>query len=258
MPIRFPAVEDVPLANPPLAEVLCQVRFPTILNISRGHPIEFQEAIRKRFPELEEENNLHVRVGSEGGVHAANAEVLGRTFHFRTSDGGTLASLSTDAFALSTTQYTIWDAFAKDLALVHESAMAVYGLPYARRIGLRYVNHLDVERTGSKSFEEMKELLRPELVAMLTTNAWDRAEEMVSQVLLKDDAGRLILRVAAGAGEGLTPVILLDFDYYEEGRIPLEDLVERCNRYHEVIYRAFRWSMRSETMKVFDPVAREG
>lgn len=257
MPMRFPKVEDVPLGKPPLTEVICQVRFPPILSIGRGQPVEFQEAIRKRFPEVEEEQNLQVRVTAGVGPPASSAEISGRSFHFRTPDGGTLVSLTADAYAISTSQYTAWDDFAKDLELVHGAAMATYALPYAKRVGLRYVNQLDAQRTGCESFDDLKAFLRPELAGLMATDAWDRPEELVWQVILSNDGGRLLLRIAARATDGQPPFILLDFDYFEEGQIPLGDLAERCDRYHDVIYRAFRWAFRPDNLEVFAPMPQE-
>ena len=34
-----------------LVEVICQLRFPTILSISAKEPVEFQEAIRADYPQ---------------------------------------------------------------------------------------------------------------------------------------------------------------------------------------------------------------
>lgn len=36
--------------NSPLLEVICQIRFPTILSVSAKEPAEFQEAVRGAFP----------------------------------------------------------------------------------------------------------------------------------------------------------------------------------------------------------------
>lgn len=257
MPLQFPAVEDVPLGRTPLTAVLCQVRFPPILRISRGQPFEFQEAIRKRFPELEEEHGFQVRVTAGAGAQVADAEATGRSFNFRTADGETLVTLAVDAYAISTSRYTVWEAFAEDLTLVHEAVMAAYGLPYAKRVGLRYVNQFDAEHTGCTTFEELKGFLRPELVASMATDVWDRPEELVSQILLEDGSGRLVLRVVARAAEQQPPVVALDLDYYEEGRVPVGDLVERCGRFHDVVYRAFRWSLQPDKMVAFAPVTKE-
>ena len=37
-------------ANSPLIEVICQLRFPTILSIGSTVPAQFQEAVRDEFP----------------------------------------------------------------------------------------------------------------------------------------------------------------------------------------------------------------
>ena len=39
-------------ANAPAHEVICQLRFPTILAINDNAPAEFQEAIREDFPQF--------------------------------------------------------------------------------------------------------------------------------------------------------------------------------------------------------------
>lgn len=140
---------------------------------------------------------------------------------------------------------------------MHNAAAAAYGLPYAKRVGLRYVNQFDAEHTRLKSFAELKELLRPELSALMATEAWDRPEELISQILLNDDNGRLLLRVVARTTEQ-QPAILLDLDFFEEGETPLDDLSERCNRYHDVIYRAFRWAIHPDKLETFEPEAKEG
>ena len=36
--------------NAPAHEVICQLRFPTILTINNVEPADFQEAIRREFP----------------------------------------------------------------------------------------------------------------------------------------------------------------------------------------------------------------
>lgn len=254
MPLDFPVVDDVRLANPPLTEVLCQVRFPPILRINQEQPIKFQETIRARFPELEEETGFHLRVGVAGESPAANAEPTGRAFHFRTADRSTLASLSMDAFSVSTSNYSVWSEFAADLNLIHQSAMSAYKLPYAKRIGLRYINTFDLHRIGCNTFTELQKLLRPELTALMTTSAWNAPEELVAQVLLRDNDCYLVLRVATRTGGAQPPIILLDFDYYEEGNIPLHNLVQRCDRFHDIIYRAFRWALRSQALDIFSPM----
>lgn len=254
MSLRFPQVKDIPLASSPLTEVICQVRFPPVLSIVQGQPVDFQSAIRKRFPELEEEQSFQMQVVQGALGQAANAEVLGRSFHFRTADGETLASLGVDAYALSTSRYSTWDTFAADLKLVHEAVMDVYELPYAKRIGLRYINVLSAERIGCETLGDLRSILRPELGAAMVTDAWDKPDEFTSRILLTDEEGHLSLRIGARSPAGEQPSILLDLDYYEERSLALDNFIDRCDRYHDLIYRAFRWAIRPEKLTVFDPV----
>ena len=46
----FLECERVRYAKPQLLEVICQLRFPTILSISAKEPAEFQELIRSEYP----------------------------------------------------------------------------------------------------------------------------------------------------------------------------------------------------------------
>ena len=46
----FSQEERVIFSNNQLVEVICQLRFPTILAISAREPVDFQEAIRDVFP----------------------------------------------------------------------------------------------------------------------------------------------------------------------------------------------------------------
>ena len=61
MALNFPQHPDIPLSAPPLAEVICQVRFPPILRIVREEPSDFQERVRDRFPLLEVEQGVVVK-----------------------------------------------------------------------------------------------------------------------------------------------------------------------------------------------------
>lgn len=79
MALNFPHTPDVRLANSPLVEVVCQVRFPPILRINKEEPSDFQEAVRQRFPELAAEQGMVLQMpangtGSWSGVRPTNGE----------------------------------------------------------------------------------------------------------------------------------------------------------------------------------------
>lgn len=250
--LRFPAQDEVRLLRSPLTEVICQVRFPAILRIAGEQPVDFQERLRKEFPLLEIEQGLLVQMAPLAEV-PPSAESQPRVFRFRSADGGTTASLAANFFALSTTSYSHWRDFVRMLDLVGTAASAVYEIPYATRVGLRYINRMTLANTGTQTLSELWGVLRSELVALLRVGCWDEPLEALSQVMLAvDGAERLTLRSGYKAGQD--PALLLDYDCYTEGRIELAGLLQLCDRFHDVIYRAFRWSIPEGKLGVFLPV----
>src|SRR6266480_96525 len=101
MSVNFPHYEDVPLGNSPLAEVLCQVRFPPILRISNEEPSAFQEHIRERFPLLKMEQGVRIVAPSLGSSGLPSAEFQPKIYRFQTVDEQSTIALAPDFFALS-------------------------------------------------------------------------------------------------------------------------------------------------------------
>ncbi len=253
--LRFPQREDIHLQRAPLAEVICQVRFPPVLRIASEQPAAFQEQVRGLFPQLEVEQGMVVRM-EPLGTAPPSAQPQPRIFRFKSSDDHTVVSLALNFYALSTTSYSHWQDFLELLLLVNRAACKVYNLPYAVRVGLRYINHLTLENTGASSVTELWEILRPELTVLLRGDCWDEPPEMLNQLLLTGGENeRLTLRSGFRSGE--MPVFLLDLDYYAEGNIALENLPALCQRYHDVIYNAFHWCIREEKLAVFAPIPAE-
>jgi len=257
MALNFPHKDDVHLDNSPLIEVVCQVRFPPILRIADEEPSEFQEFIRKQFPELKLERAFDFRLPGPGaGGKATVTETETRIYRFYTADEQTTISLTTNFYALATTSYDNWENFAQYLSLVHEAVQSIYSPTYATRIGLRYINRLTLENTNSKTIDDILNLLRPELTAQLRSEAWVDPIEMLSRLVLVDDKAKLTLGTRYEHKQG-NPYFLLDFDYFEEGKLDLINLLERCRRYNIVIYDAFRWCIKDDELQLFNPKPEE-
>ena len=155
MSLSFVHKSEIRLQNPPLVEVVCQVKFPPILSIAREIPSEFQERIRNKFPELAVEQGLLVKVPGIGSKEMSAAEVQPKIYRFQSGDGNATISLAADFYALSTSHYTHWEDFVGWLMLASEAVQQVYAPPYSTRIGLRYVNRLTLSNTGRKTVTDM-------------------------------------------------------------------------------------------------------
>ncbi len=252
MSLNFPAIKDIHLANAPLREVICQVRFPTILRIAHEEPAEFQEHIRARFPVLEVERGVVVEM--EGVKPGGRVGFPPPVYRFHSQDRTRTVSLGPDFYALSTTAYRHWADFADYLAYAAEATQAVYTVPYATRIGLRYINMLDTTFTDSGEFSEVLDLVRDELTVMLKTDVILAPELAVQRIQATTEGDRFVFRYGLiHEGTPPEPRFLLDFDLYTEGNVGLDDLITRCHRYHQIIYSAFRWCIADGKLAVFQP-----
>ena len=217
MTMKFPTKPEVKLRNAPLEEVVCQVRFPTILRVSKESPTEFQEAIRARFPELRVEQGFIVQLPGVVGSEKPAIETGSKSYRFFTSDGKSHIALNPDFIALSIKNYTHWGDFQHDFELATQALLKAYQPSYATRIGLRFINRFTRKNTGCKNPSELLDLFRPEITCLLRAQAWTEPVEMLSQIILREKQGKLALR--NGFGRDLNErFFILDFDYFEEGR----------------------------------------
>jgi uncharacterized protein (TIGR04255 family) len=257
MPLSFPIIdeaEEIRLAKPPLREVVCQVRFPLILAITQTMPTQLQDRIRERYPtfDIEPAQLQKQEVLSEG----TPLQVKPPVYRFGSIDDKRTVSLSTDFFALSTDQYTHWADFADELAYVSEAIHEVYTIPYGSRIGLRYINFIDQTFVEDDRFEGIYALLRPELTAMLCSDVVTMPVFAISQIRAEDGEHYLTMRYGvAPSSETSQYGFVLDFDRYGQGRLPLDDLIGRCEQYHRTIYSAFRWCIQEGKLSAFEPIS---
>ena len=252
MAMRFPKVRDVPLQNSPLVDVLCQVRFPAILKIAQSQPAEFQERVRDRFPVLEVEQGIRIGIPSLGSEARLGVETSEPVYRFRSPFDPTVVTLARDFYAVSTDSYKSWPDFAEVLATITQAVSDVYRPAYAERIGLRYVNNLTLHNTGSSSAKELIDFPRSEITALLKSSEWDVPESLLTEMVLSDEFGKLKFR-SGFTGVGSKSTLLLDFDFFEEGNLLMETVIERTTRYHDIIYAAFRWCIPDESLGAFGP-----
>ena len=84
----FAPYERFHYARSPLVEVICQLRFPTILSIGANEPAAFQEAIRKDFPKyMTRQEQLPPKVVKKGNATALEPQKPITNYHFISEDG---------------------------------------------------------------------------------------------------------------------------------------------------------------------------
>ena len=128
--------------NSPLHEVICQLRFPTILSINQNEPAAFQESIRDAFPQYaRKQDALPPKISGVGGPNIqVQPQAPVTNYHFVSEDGVWKLNLTRDFFAISTLRYPGWEEFARHLDRPLASFIRIYKPAYFQRVGLRYRN----------------------------------------------------------------------------------------------------------------------
>ena len=144
----FSNEDRVRYAKPQIMEVICQLRFPTILSIGAREPAEFQEQIRSQFPRYSRSEEKPMKMVN--GRMEPQPPVT--NYQFLSADGRWKVNLTNSFLALATPAYTCWEDFANKLDSVLVHLIEIYKPAYFERIGLRYLNffsrkELDLEGT---------------------------------------------------------------------------------------------------------------
>ena len=152
----------------PAHEVICQLRFPTILTINNVEPADFQEAIREAFPQYaRREEAAPPKVTGLGGPNPRVEQQPPVTnYTFLSADGRWKLNLTRDFIALSTLSYPGWEEFARMLDKPLATFIQLYKPAYFQRVGLRYLNIVSRNALGLED-TPWRELFTPPYLGVL-------------------------------------------------------------------------------------------
>lgn len=136
--------------NAPAHEVICQLRFPTILTINNVEPADFQEAIRDTFPQYARRQDQPAPKITGAGTPNMQVERPApiTNYHFLSADNRWKLNVTRDFIALSTLNYPGWEEFARHLDKALAAFIQIYKPAYFQRVGLRYVNLFSRAKLG--------------------------------------------------------------------------------------------------------------
>lgn len=177
-------------AHPVTHEVICQLRFPTILSIESREPADFQEEIRSRFPlyTKRRENGPATIIQRSGAAPELQAPQAVTNYHFVTEDHLWKLNLTKNFISLSTLRYTGWEDFAAVLDQTLAAFIRIYQPAFFERIGLRYRNII------SRSALDLEDCAWRDLIHSAYLGAL--ADEDVSAAMIKRMATDLELALS--------------------------------------------------------------
>lgn len=221
----------------PLAEVIYQLRFPTILSINAKEPTDFQDKIRNEYPyydEMIEEQN-QIQINTNDNV-AQIKQIKGlKNYVFLSQDRSFKINLTASFIAFSTVAYTQWEEFRdriKSLVAIFED---IYQPAFYIRVGLRYV---DIISKSQWSLEDRgwNELIKPHILGVVTK---DR-EEGTTAYLTETEHHNLIDEYVQKSHIEFVHVndakevsLLIDCDYFTNETTQLIDLWMKSEKLHD-------------------------
>lgn len=250
----FSHYERYQYAASPLVEVICQLRFPTILVIGAADPVQFQDRMRMQYPQYVAKKEQPQPRVVNGKVEQA-PPITNHTFI--SADGTWKLNLTKDFIALSTVRYTRWEDFAARLDEVLACFIQIYRPAYFERIGLRYVNAFSKTALHLED-KYWKDIIQAPFLNLLLQE--DVAEQSVTKCAtdaLLDLDGDIQLHLQCGpgkVGKDSTEVkFILDHDYSVRGNLQANLVPGQLEEMHKYAVRLLRAAVKDETHVAMGP-----
>ena len=245
----------------PLVEVICQLRFPVILSIDSQPPYQFQEAIRREYPQfVQRQDNLPPKPVNGKMVPQGTQP----NYQFVDKDSHWKVNLSKNFISLSTNRYTRWEDFAKRLDKVLAVFIRQYQPAYFERVGLRFINSISRKALELEA-EPWRELIQPGYLGLL-------ADDDVREVGIAGDGQRYDIPIPGGCRakihaapavmkrknlktnqEDQEAVFILDNDIYMNGRVEPAHAAAALQTAHLQADSIFRGALTPTLHQAMDP-----
>lgn len=268
----FPKSDREIYRNNPLVEVVCQLRFPTILSISSEPPAKFQEEIRGEYPWYEQQGppdvpDIPVEIRESlpteirealPGFGLAQGPI---SYKFETEDRMRTITLAQDSVAVSENRYRQWDDFRAEVESAESILREIYAPSFYTRVGLRYRDVLDRGEYGLNSVP-WSELLNPVFLGVLGSReiAQD-VEQSQTRVLLTIpdvEGGQVLLQHGiATRNDSGSPVYLIDADFFTQNRCDHDVAFAAANKFNKWAGHLFRWAITDVLRATLEPHAPE-
>ena len=227
--LNVPRVEIARFKTNFLKEVVCELRFPTLFDLSRKQVADIAGPIKKKLPLFGE--GKEVALASAGD--ARNGEPV---FDFVSRDRKTKFSIRPSRLLLSTTNYTDFDAFSELVQVCVNASWKLIDAGFFTRVGLRYVNAIPLPD------KDLERWVNPDLVGPLVSGAYGQVSKFVQEVRgTAMRAGQYSFRHGIPGDPEAPASYVLDFDFFEEN-IEFNQLIPLITEFRRDAFDLFAWA----------------
>jgi len=238
----FPMHPRVVYDRNTLVEVVCQVRFPTILKIEAEPPVAFQEAIRAKYPFFNEKDVIQFSINANDP--AQQAQQKGRVLEFISSDQKSKIYFSKNFISYLTNSYVRWEDFRAEAHSCISKFLSIYGVSNFTRIGLMYRNVIGSEHVGTLS-PNWGDLLNPAISGIYASSEIDEAvvSSMRGTFSSALSEGGFVNAFYGSEEESNSKKFAVDADFFSEENVTggVDDVFRRLDVFNRKSGSFFRW-----------------
>lgn len=257
--MTFPKSERVIFDQNPLEEVICQLRFPTILEISTSKPANFQNKIRDSYPLFELDQQIFPKeIADILARFPISKQAESINYKFISEDSSKVVSLNPEFIAFTDRKYVRWERFSKEIMKAKGALEEIYNPAFYTRIGLRYRDVIDKEKIGVAD-ASWHELLKSFLIGLLGShdNAGIHIRDIKTEatIQLEEVPGGLatIRHGIEKVGPEEKEVYFIDADFYTTERSKSQDVFTILRTFNQLAGDFFRWVITDTLRDVLGP-----
>lgn len=261
-PLGGRAPAEIPLARSPLARVLVQARFSSVLKIdSKEGVAPFQDELRSDFPLLEQVVSHQLQVDLNAGIPGFRP-IANNVWRFSDAERGLVLSLTTDSVTLEARKYPGRTDFLDRWLDVLTRVEQVFAPGLALRTGVRYLNRIE-----GPSLLRLPDWVRPNLIGVAQPEVREHVTQAISEANIRVEEGELLLRWGIlPPATTIDPSLLdpsattswiLDIDVFssEQKAFDSKALTKEYGGLTERAYAVFRWVITDAGLEHFGAAA---
>lgn len=226
--LTIPEVPSVRFERNFIDIAVCELRFPTLLELESSPPLKLQAHLRKKYPGYEKQQLLD-NSNLEG--------VPGRyRYLFRSKKSDWTITIHSEAISLETNKYTEFGDFFSRLTELLQFSGPLIDSDFFTRVGLRYINKIPI------SDGELKGWINDNLLYPLITGPYGVVTKYLSEVRGCTETGEYMFRQIVSQKDGNIDAYILDYDYSKED-VEMKHVPSLIQDFNKQNFSFFSWCL---------------
>ena len=231
--LNVPKTEPVRYKRNFIETCVCELKFPTILELETKPPVGLQRKLRKKYPVYTPGHSFEV-----GPTGDATKEIR---YNFKSKNARWNVGLRSYSIALETTGYIDFGDFMTRLRFMLSQSKSLLDTDFFTRVGLRYVNKVPIDDGILRNW------INPALISPLASGELGSLEKYYNEMRGHSEFGQYSFRHGTQVQGDDISFYMLDYDYYEEN-VAVEEVEHLLYNFNRTNFSLFIWSLNHKAL----------